>query len=74
MIREAPEVRQAIGKRIALIRRKMTNKTQEGLALDIGMSASYLCQLEAGKRNPTVDKLVRISAALKVDVGEFFKT
>jgi len=38
------------------------------------MSASYLSQLEAGKRNPTVEKLVRISAALKVDVGEFFKT
>ena len=74
MIREALAVRQDIGKRIALFRRQNTNKSQEGLAIEIGMSASYLCQLEAGKRNPTVNKLVRISAALKVDISEFFKT
>ena len=74
MIREAPEVHQDVGKRIAFFRLKMTEKSQEDLASDLGMSASYLCQLERGKRNPTVKRLVRISAALKVDVGEFFKT
>ena len=72
MIRELPEVHREVGKRIALIRLR-SDKTQEKLAGDVGMSASYLSQLEAGKRNPTVKKLVRISAALKVDIGEFFK-
>ena len=73
MIRELPEVHREVGEKIALIRLR-SDKTQEKLAGDVGMSASYLSQLEAGKRNPTVEKLVRISAALKVDVGEFFKT
>ena len=67
-----PEVHTDVGKRIALIRLR-TNKSQEKLAGDVGMSASYLCQLERGRRNPTVKKLLRISAALNVDIGEFFK-
>ena len=73
MPRELPEIQKDVGKRIAFFRLKMTKKTQEDFASEIGMSASYLCQLESGKRNPTIQKLFCISAALKIDVGEFFK-
>ena len=36
------------------------------LAKKIGISASYLSQIENGKRNPTIDKLKLIAATLEV--------
>jgi len=36
------------------------------LAKKVGISASYLSQIENGKRNPTIDKLKLIAAALGV--------
>ena len=36
------------------------------LAKKVGISASYLSQIENGKRNPTIDKLKLITAALGV--------
>ena len=38
-----------------------------GLAKKVGISASYLSQIENGKRNPTIDTLKLIAAALGVD-------
>ncbi|MCP4625381.1 MAG: helix-turn-helix domain-containing protein [bacterium] len=37
------------------------------LARKVGISASYLSQIENGKRNPTIDTLKLIAAALGVD-------
>jgi len=37
------------------------------LAQKIGISASYLSQIENGKRNPTIDTLKLIATALRVD-------
>ncbi len=37
------------------------------LAKIVGISASYLSQIENGKRNPTIDTLKLIAAALRVD-------
>jgi transcriptional regulator with XRE-family HTH domain len=73
MVRKPSEVHLDVGKKIAFFRLTMTKKSQEQLASDLGMSASYLCQLEGGQRNPTLDMLLSISAECKVDVGEFFK-
>ena len=36
------------------------------LAKKVGISASYLFQIENGKRNPTIDKLKLIAATLEV--------
>ena len=38
------------------------------LAKEVGISASYLSQIENGKRNPTIDKLKSIATALRVDL------
>jgi len=37
------------------------------LAEKVGISASYLSQIENGKRNPTIDTLKLIAVALRVD-------
>ena len=34
---------------------------------------TYLSGVEGAKRNPTVEVLERLAAALRVDISEFFK-
>jgi transcriptional regulator with XRE-family HTH domain len=53
--------------------RKRLGKSQEELALDIGMKRGYLSDLERGVRNPTVKAIERIALALSVDPSELLK-
>ena len=61
-----------LGMRIAYLRkeRKMSQLT---LSIDSGIAKSYLCELEKGRRNPSVVVLSRISEALGITLEELFK-
>ena len=48
--------------------------SQEALAFEAELSPSYLSQLEAGKRNPSIGALFRLCAALQLDLSEVVKT
>lgn len=41
--------------------------TLEALALEVGLSYSYVGELERGRRNPTLKVIERIAAVLKTD-------
>ena len=47
--------------------RKQLGKSQEELALDVGMKRSYLSDLERGTRNPSVKAIARLASALGVE-------
>lgn len=47
--------------------RKRLGKSQEELALDVGMKRSYLSDLERGTRNPSVKAIARLASALDVE-------
>lgn len=47
--------------------------TIEGLATDVGLSYSYMGQLQRGERNPTLDVVERIAKALGVKAVELFR-
>jgi transcriptional regulator with XRE-family HTH domain len=47
--------------------------TIEELAHLASIDSSYLGKIELGKKNPTIKKLVAISTALDVDLGDFFQ-
>ena len=47
--------------------------TQEALALEADMKRSYLSELEAGKRNPTVRALGRLANALEIEAAELLR-
>ncbi|HAF81450.1 MULTISPECIES: helix-turn-helix transcriptional regulator [Brevundimonas] len=47
--------------------------TIEGLATDVGLSYSYMGQLQRGERNPTLDVVERIAKALGVKAIELFR-
>lgn len=44
--------------------------TQEDLAFKIGVDRSYMGFIERGERNPTLDKLVKLSKALEISLSE----
>ena len=48
--------------------------TQEALALDADMKRSYLSELEAGKRNPTVRALGRLANALEIEAADLLRS
>ena len=69
---ELAELKTTIGKRIQQ-RREESGMTQESLAFEAGLTPSYLSQVEAGKRNPSIAVLFRLCSALDLHVSELFK-
>lgn len=48
-------------------RRQAKGITLEAFAHDVGLSYSYVGELERGRRNPTLKVVERVAAALEVD-------
>lgn len=60
-----------IGKAIKLCRLQK-NMKQEELAINAGISTSYLSLLEQGKRDPNISKIKKISEALNIPISILF--
>lgn len=60
-----------VGDKIKLFR-ETAGISKGKLALDAGVSAAYIGQLESKNKQPTVDTLSRICQALGITLTEFF--
>lgn len=58
----------SLGRRVAHLR-KTKGMSQLDLSIDSGIAKSYLCDLEAGRRNPSLETLERLSSALGVSLS-----
>jgi transcriptional regulator with XRE-family HTH domain len=56
-----------LGKKIRKLREKK-GYSQEELSFNANIHRTYLCGLEAGKRNPSFTTLLKISKALSVNI------
>lgn len=63
--------RKEIGKKIEKIRKKL-QMSQYQLAMDAGLSTSYIPDLEKGLKCPTVETLDNICYALHITLKDFF--
>lgn len=61
-----------LGKRIREERQKL-NLTQEKLSESVGISDSYLGQIERGERSVTLDTLIRLANRLNVTIDYLLK-
>ncbi|WP_374598895.1 helix-turn-helix domain-containing protein [Brevundimonas sp.] len=57
---------QVFGKNVRRVRAEQ-DVTLEALAHDVGLSYSYVGEIERGRRNPTLAVVERIASALRVD-------
>jgi transcriptional regulator with XRE-family HTH domain len=65
------DIRIRVGLRIKQLRAER-GLTQDELAYSIGLSRSYLAEVETGKRNVSVVNLERLCSGLGVSPREFF--
>ncbi len=65
------DIRSRIGLRIKQLRAE-DDLTQDDLAYSIGLSRSYLAEIETGKRNVSMVNLERIAAGLHKSLADFF--
>lgn len=64
-------IKELIGKRIQELR-KAHRLSQEKVAEKADISPNYLSRIECGKENPTLDMLIKLADALKVEMWEVF--
>lgn len=64
-------INEKVGNKVRQIRRKK-GMTQEALAYEAKIDYSYLNEIEAGKRNPSIKRLQAIARALNVSIKELF--
>lgn len=66
------KAQEQLGMRIRYLR-KQIGWSQEDLALEANINKNYICDLENGRRNPSLDILERIAAAFNVSLSELFR-
>lgn len=65
-------INKQLGARIRYLRQQK-NWTIENLALEAGINRNYLCDLERGSRNPTINVLNKIVKALDINLSTLFE-
>ena len=65
-------INKQLGARIRYLRQQK-NWSMEDLALEAEINRNYLCDLERGSRNPTVNVLNRIAKALDINLSTLFE-
>ena len=66
------KAQEQLGMRIRFLR-KQRKLSQEDLALNAGVNKNYLCDLENGRRNPSLEVLERIANAFNITLEELFR-
>ena len=61
-----------LGMRIRFLR-KERSWSIEDLALEADVNKNYLCDLENGRRNPSLEILERIAKAFNISLSELFR-
>ena len=47
--------------------------SQLDLSLEANINRNYICDLENGRRNPTLELLIRIANAFEIDISEILR-
>lgn len=66
------DVTEAFGKRLRELRRRK-GLGSSVLAKKAGLSLSYIGFIERGERNPTLETVAKLAAALEIDPGELLR-
>ena len=61
-----------LGMRIKFLRSER-RWSQEDLALEANVNKNYICDLENGRRNPSLEILEKIAVAFGISLSELFK-
>ena len=60
-----------LGMRIVYLR-KQRGWTQEDLAFEAGINKNYICDMENGRRNPSLEIIERLAKAFGISISDLF--
>lgn len=66
------KAQEQLGMRVKYLRKKL-RWSQEDLALNANINKNYICDLENGRRNPSLEILERLALAFNITLEELFK-
>ena len=69
-----PEYRHAFGCRVQELRKAKGFTSQEAFANHLGLDRTYISGIERGRRNPTLDVVVKIARGLDVHPSDLLST
>lgn len=67
------KINKKLGKKIQKLRKQMGYNSQEVFAETLGLSRTHIGHIEQGRKNPSMEVLVKIAKKLRIDVSELFK-
>lgn len=68
------KVTKKLGKKIQRIRKEIGYTSQESFAEALGLSRTHIGHIEQGRKNPSMEVLIKIAKKLKIEVSELFKS
>lgn len=69
-----PTHRRAFGEHLRELRQSHGWTSQEAFAHHVGLDRTYISGIERGRRNPTLDIIVKLANGLEVPPGELLAT
>ncbi|KAB1647246.1 MULTISPECIES: helix-turn-helix domain-containing protein [unclassified Pseudoclavibacter] len=69
---DTPAHRLAFGRQLRRLRRSAGWTSQEAFALHAGLDRTYVSGIERGRRNPTLDTIVKLAQALQIPPRALF--
>lgn len=67
------DLKQKVGQRIRQLRKEL-ELSQEGLGLKAEVDRTYVTDVEAGRRNVSLDILEKLIKALEISISDFFNS
>ena len=67
------KVTKKLGKKIQRLRKEVGYESQEKFAESLGLSRTHIGHIEQGRKNPSMEVLVKIAKKLRVDISELFE-
>lgn len=64
-------VKRKLGRKVKELRRS-SKKSQADLAQEAGIRRALISEIERGEANPTLDSMICIAMALRVDLSDLF--
>ena len=66
------KVTKKLGKRIQKLRKEMGFESQEKFAEALGLSRTHIGHIEQGRKNHSMEVLIKIAKKLKVELSDLF--
>jgi len=67
------KVSKKLGKRIQRFRKDAGYTSQENFAEALGLSRTHVGHIEQGRKNPSMELLIKIAKKLKVGISDLFE-